>query len=242
MARPLKIRKTCCNPSAYYYKPRGIPVSQLDEIILEPDELEALHLADLNAFSHEVSAGQMNISRATFGRIIERARKKIADGIINGKAIKIKQTMIDNLTGVDMTETNDRFTGKIAIATNDEINVAGHPGRCRAFMIYEIINGVIENKECRENTFTHHRAGNTGEEHYRHEDNNHHGHSHETLIIALKDCSFFIAKSGGWRIVEDLKNNNITPLFTSVEQIETAVELFLNGELKNDVELVCHHH
>jgi predicted DNA-binding protein (UPF0251 family) len=92
MARPRKNRNICCSPSACYFKPRGIPVSELEEIILEPDELEALRLADLHAFSHEESALQMDISRATFGRIIERARKKIADGIINGKAIRINKS------------------------------------------------------------------------------------------------------------------------------------------------------
>ncbi len=62
---------------------------ELEEIILEHDELESLRLADLMAFSHEESADEMRISRATFGRILESARKKVADGLLNGKAIKI---------------------------------------------------------------------------------------------------------------------------------------------------------
>jgi len=89
MPRPRKHRRICCNPSAYYFKPRGIPVFELKEIILEHDELESLRLADLLAYSHEDAASEMKISRATFGRIVEIARKKVADGILNGKAIKI---------------------------------------------------------------------------------------------------------------------------------------------------------
>ena len=92
MSRPRKHRRICCNPSAYYYKPRGIPVRELEEIILDHDELESLRLADFLAYSHERAASEMKISRATFGRIVEVARKKVADGILNGKAIRINET------------------------------------------------------------------------------------------------------------------------------------------------------
>ena len=91
MPRPRKHRRVCCNPSSYYFKPRGIPVYELEEILLEHDELESLRLADLLAYSHEEAAKEMKISRATFGRIVENARKKITDGILNGKAIRINE-------------------------------------------------------------------------------------------------------------------------------------------------------
>lgn len=90
MARPKKCRHIRCSPIANYFKPRGIPMYELKEIVLEADELEALRLADLNGLSHEDSAEKMKISRATFGRIIEIARHKVADGILNGKAIRIE--------------------------------------------------------------------------------------------------------------------------------------------------------
>jgi len=91
MPRPRKHRRVCCNPSSYYFKPRGIPVFELEEITLDHDELESLRLADLLAFSHEKAAKEMKISRATFGRIVEVARKKVVDGILNGKAIRINE-------------------------------------------------------------------------------------------------------------------------------------------------------
>ena len=89
MPRPKKHRQLCCDPAADYFKPRGIPMFELEEIVLEKDELEAIKLADLDALSHEQSAEKMLISRATFGRILEKGRNKIADAILNGKAIKI---------------------------------------------------------------------------------------------------------------------------------------------------------
>ena len=63
----------------------------LEEVTLEQDELESLRLADLLSFSQEKAAFEMKISRATFGRIVGGARKKLADAILNGKAVKISQ-------------------------------------------------------------------------------------------------------------------------------------------------------
>lgn len=71
-------------------------MTELQEVSLEADEIESLRLADLNAYSHEEAAKLMGISRATFGRIVESARKKIADGILNGKAIKINAVTTSN--------------------------------------------------------------------------------------------------------------------------------------------------
>ena len=106
MPRPRKHRRICCNPSAYYFKPRGIPVFELKEIILEHDELESLRLADLLAYSHEDAASEMKISRATFGRIVEIARKKVADGILNGKAIKINGHFKNNKNNGEKNENS----------------------------------------------------------------------------------------------------------------------------------------
>jgi predicted DNA-binding protein (UPF0251 family) len=91
MPRPEKRRRTRCNPAAYYFKPTGIPMDQLEEIALSIDELESIRLADLNGFFQEVAAAKMDISRATFGRIIMRAHNKIAEAIISGKAIRIEE-------------------------------------------------------------------------------------------------------------------------------------------------------
>ena len=89
MPRPKKNRRLRCDPASLYFKPRGIPMRQLENIELERDEIEALKLADFDGLSQEEAAAKMEISRATFGRIIKNARNKIADAIINGKAIKI---------------------------------------------------------------------------------------------------------------------------------------------------------
>jgi uncharacterized protein len=87
--RPKKHRHTCCRTNANYFKPRGISLDSLEEIVLEADEIEAIHLADLKGQYQEEAALKMKISRQTFGRVIEAAHRKIADAIVNGKALKL---------------------------------------------------------------------------------------------------------------------------------------------------------
>lgn len=102
MPRPEKKRHIRCNPSCYYFKPKGIQIGELEEVELAADELEAIRLADLNELFQEDAADKMKISRATFGRIIMRAHYKIADAIINGKAIKIAQNIPDSIKQISM--------------------------------------------------------------------------------------------------------------------------------------------
>ncbi len=90
MARPKKRRKVAVHPSVSYFKPRGIPMMDLEEVQLTIDEREALRLADMDDLSHEEAGRRMGVSRATFGRIIQRARRVLADALINGKAIRIE--------------------------------------------------------------------------------------------------------------------------------------------------------
>ena len=90
MVRPRKDRLVGFNPEVSYYKPRGIPMVKLDEVRLTVDEREAIRLSDLLGMSQEEAGKQMGVSRATFGRIIQQARKVVADALINGKAINIE--------------------------------------------------------------------------------------------------------------------------------------------------------
>lgn len=76
-------------PNVYYFKPRGIPLRELEEIILLPDELEALKLHDVDGLEQIQAAEKMRISQPTFGRILNQAYKKVAQAIILGKAIRI---------------------------------------------------------------------------------------------------------------------------------------------------------
>jgi predicted DNA-binding protein (UPF0251 family) len=90
MARPRHCRRVGSMPESNYFKPRGIPLSMLEVVILTVDELEAIRLADLEGLYQEQAAQKMNVSRQTLGRIIESARKKVAEALTRGKALKIE--------------------------------------------------------------------------------------------------------------------------------------------------------
>jgi len=91
MVRPIKPRKVVFDPNVIYFKPRAVPLSMLEEVDLLPDELEAIRLCDLEGLEQIPAARKMGISQSTLGRILTSARKKIAEALIKGKAIKIKK-------------------------------------------------------------------------------------------------------------------------------------------------------
>ena len=90
MSRPLKCRNVARSPEVSYFKPAGIPLAQLEEVVLTVDEYEAIRLARLEDLYQEEAARKMNISRQTFGNILNTAYRKIADSIVNGKSLKIE--------------------------------------------------------------------------------------------------------------------------------------------------------
>lgn len=67
-------------------------MGELEEIVLLADEVEAIRHADLDQLYQEDAALKMKVSRQTFGRIIESAHKKIADALINGKALRLEDS------------------------------------------------------------------------------------------------------------------------------------------------------
>ena len=90
MSRPVKNRHVSCVPAASYFKPVGIPLRVLEEIVLGMDELEAMRLADLEGLYQVDAAGQMAVSRQTIGNILNSAHRKLADALLNGNALRIR--------------------------------------------------------------------------------------------------------------------------------------------------------
>ena len=79
------------NPNTYYFKPLGIPLHSLEEVTLLSDEIEALKLYEVDCLDQTESAKKMNVSQPTFARILNSAQKKVANAIVQGKAIKIEK-------------------------------------------------------------------------------------------------------------------------------------------------------
>lgn len=90
MPRPKKSRWVEGSPCATYFKPQGIPCCEIEEVTLTIEELEAVRLKDGEGLEQEECARQMQISRPTFVRLVQGARKKIALALTQGKGLRIE--------------------------------------------------------------------------------------------------------------------------------------------------------
>jgi len=89
MPRPRKCRRVLCEPEVTYFKPAGVPLRELEELEITIDELEAIRLVDSEEKDQITASKNMGISQPTLHRLLISARKKIADALANGCAIKI---------------------------------------------------------------------------------------------------------------------------------------------------------
>ena len=90
MPRPRQCRYVATTPSVTYFKPRGIPMTALEEVCLGVEELEALRLADLEGLTGSEAACRMRVSRHTFGRTLAAARRTGALALVTGRALRIE--------------------------------------------------------------------------------------------------------------------------------------------------------
>mmetsp|Transcript_3240 Transcript_3240/g.1932 ORF Transcript_3240/g.1932 Transcript_3240/m.1932 type:complete len:121 (-) Transcript_3240:759-1121(-) len=104
MPRPFKKRMIAFQPKVTFFKPQGISLRHLEFVKIGEDELEAVRLADLKGLYHADAAEQMHVSRQTFGNILSAAHRKIAEALINGKAIQV----VGN--GVAIQTDDDKFS------------------------------------------------------------------------------------------------------------------------------------
>lgn len=90
MPRPRICRRIRTRPGVTYFKPAGIRMIELEEVILTFDEYEAVRLIDLEDIEQAKAGKMMKISQPTLSRLLKNARKKISDAIVHGKAIRIE--------------------------------------------------------------------------------------------------------------------------------------------------------
>lgn len=102
MSRPRCLRWVGCVPGVTYFKPAGIPLRVLEEVVVTLDEVESLRLADFEGLYQEEAAERMKISRPTFSRLIESAHKKVAEALVNGKALRMEGGPIQMKGGITM--------------------------------------------------------------------------------------------------------------------------------------------
>lgn len=249
MPRPRKCRWVAFLPGITYFKPAGIPLRELEENLLTIDEIEAIRLKDIEDLEQEPCAVKMGISRATFQRMLESARRKIADALLNGKAIKIEggtfkvaSLSCKCLNGCDNTTqvNNNRSEGvqnmKIAVVTDDGTTICQHFGRAQYYSVITIENGKVKSKEQR-NKAGHHIAGaqhaSQASQGERHGFDANAQASHAGMMANITDCQLVFAGGMGWGAQESLKRAGIAVHMTDVENIDEAIQLHIQGKLPN---------
>ena len=144
MPRPQDDRMVHEPPLFSEFKPAGVKGGDLEQILLTLDEFEAFRLADSMGLSHAEAADEMEISRSTFTRLIEKARKKIADFLIQGKLLTIEGGSIhfrnnilhcQNCGHMFKTTIDSAMTECPACHSNNLLNLAGGfgHGKCCHF-------------------------------------------------------------------------------------------------------------
>ncbi|HUX36580.1 MAG TPA: DUF134 domain-containing protein [Rectinemataceae bacterium] len=135
MPRPISERRLGAPISPRVIKPAGVPSRELEEVSLGFDEAEALRLADLEGLYQEAAARSMGVSRQTFGRIIEAARRKVADAILNAKALRIE--------GGEVTiQGQGESIMRIAVPSRNGL-VDEHFGHCQEFLVFRFEGGQV---------------------------------------------------------------------------------------------------
>jgi predicted DNA-binding protein (UPF0251 family)/predicted Fe-Mo cluster-binding NifX family protein len=248
MPRPRKCRQVAFLPGITYFKPAGIPLRELEENLITIDELEAIRLKDIEDLEQEQCAVKMGISRPTFQRMIESARRKIADALLSGKAIKIQGGTFEVislsckcLNGCDNTQVNNNNNEgvknmKIAVVTDDGTTICQHFGRAQYYSVITIENGKVTSKEQRIKA-GHHVAGAEHPSHASHGEK--HGFdanaqaSHAGMVANITDCQLVMAGGMGWGAQVSLKQAGIDVYMTDKINIDEAIQLYIQGKLPN---------
>ena len=90
MGRPKCRRRISSVPQQTWFKPAGVPMRGIGEVTLTLDEVEALRLADYEGCYQADAAERMRVSRQTLGRILGAARRKVAQALVEGQAIRLE--------------------------------------------------------------------------------------------------------------------------------------------------------
>ena len=220
MARPKLDRRVGHAPEVRLFKPAGVPLRDLGEEVLALDELEALRLADLQGLHQREAAEQMAISRATFGRVVARARAKVARALIQGRALRIHARSV-----VTAAEGEAQGPVRLAVALDEDGEVTRHLGRAACFCVFEVRQGRAVEVERRDNP---HRALGRGNEPCTRESRpicaagRGAGHSHHWLTETFGDCAVVVTRGLGAGAFTGLRAAGIRPVL--LEQEASAAE------------------
>ena len=168
MPRPQRCRKVCTEPDYIVFSPDGIPNSET--VTLTYDEYEAIRLVDLMQLTHNEAAAHMEVARTTLTEVYNTARNKIADSIINGKALNVcggnyrickggSKICGDDCRKLRCSKKSKNITEKgtdimrIAV-TYENGQIFQHFGHTEQFKVYDVENGEIVLVDYKKNRHT----------------------------------------------------------------------------------------
>lgn len=244
-------RPPCCKqvrqlPGVRVFKPQGVPLTDLEVVHLQIEELEALRLAHAEQLYQEAAAQRLGTSRATFGRLLDEAHRKVTRALLEGLTLRIgggsyhlagercprceghPNPLPPSAPGVPM---------KIAVPILDENSISPHFGRCGAFLVFDTEDGRIRNRELRLNPHGHHAHAGQGHA------SGHGQHSHAGFLALLEDCGMVISAGMGPGALAALQSAGKRVLLVRPGQApEAAVQAFLAGRLTESEQEVCSSH
>ena len=237
MARPSRCRRICQQPLYARFEPADR--SQAETVQLTVDEYEVIRLIDLEKLTHEQCARQMEISRTTVTEIYEAAREKVADSLVNGKALFIAgghdrlcigsefchgQKKCRKRKGMALQQAMpQKGEQKMKIAvTYENGTVFQHFGHTEQFKIYEVENGTVTQEQV--------------------VDTNGSGHGALAGFLKENGVDTLICGGIGGGAQAALSEVGIT-LYGGVSgSADDAVKALLEGNLGYDPEVHCDHH
>ncbi len=215
MPRPRRCRAVTSCPRESTFAPKGMCPREREEIALLLDEFEAIRLADYEGLYQEEAARAMGVSRQTFGRIIESARKKVADMLVNGKSLRV-------VGGVVSEGPKGAISMKIAVPSRGDV-IDAHFGHCEQYRVYTAENGQVVSEEtvpspagcgCKSNIAS---------------------------TLASRGVTLMLAGNMGDGAVRVLSGQGIEVVRGCSGGTRAAVDAWLSGSLKDSGE-VCHEH
>ena len=166
MPRPCHCRRVSALPKNSCFKPNGIPLHDLEEVVLALDGLEALRLADYEDLNMDEAAARMGVSRHTFGRLLRRARRSVAQALVLGQALRIEGGVCAVDAGDQANEAEAAASGGILVAVPcllpGGLDAApnAHFGRCQLYTLARVEEGKITEISVQPNPM--HQGGDCG--------------------------------------------------------------------------------
>lgn len=231
MARPTRCRRVCAEPDCPGFAPRR--ETGAGEVVLTVDEYEAIRLVDYERRTHEQCAAQMEISRSTATEIYESARFKLADSLVNGKALAVSGGHYRVCRGDGGCGRNCRRAPQAAMREKGECamriavpyengQVFQHFGHTGQMKLYDVENGRIAREQVADT------AGS--------------GHGALAGFLSERQVDVLICGGIGAGAQEALAQAGIK-LYGGVSgEAGEAVRAFLEGRLAYDPEARCGHH